>query len=397
MKKVIIIIFVNLIVIPGAFSQSKNIQNAYNSYNRTDRDGLRIKMKEAKSFIDLAYIHESTSNDPKMWNYRSKIYLEIMINFPELDEDAVFKATESHIRCLDRDKKGRSIVRKWTKEDEVLIGLAQCGNNLFNSAVNDFNNKKYEIALKKYTELFKVLDLDKEKILKIEKELIYRYMSYAYRDLDDIHNQKNYLQKCIDLNSLEPDVYKTISYIYFEEGEHESSLKYLSLGLENCGSDEITLIKSEIDILLKIGRSNFEIIEKLTSAIELDDLNELLYVIRAERYMEEEMYLESEQDLIYVINEIDPASEYALRNFIELYSLQINNLLDRRKKEGSRSKKIIDKNLESFYNKILPHLIKYNEIVPSDKEKLDVLAKVYYRLGMEEKSEQVREKMRELD
>ena len=135
MKKIIIIIsIINFACTDYIFGQSKNIQNAYNSYNRTDRDGVRLKMKEAKDFIDLAYSHESTSNDPKMWNYRAKIYLEIMQNFPELDPDAIFKATESHIRCLDKYKKGRVVVRRWTREEEVVNGLLQCGDKLFNTA-----------------------------------------------------------------------------------------------------------------------------------------------------------------------------------------------------------------------------------------------------------------------
>ena len=96
MKKIIVSLLLVSISLPS-FSQNVNVQNAYNSYNRKDRDGARIKMEDAKKYIDLAYNDESTSNDPKMWNYRSKIYLEIMQNFPALDPNAVFEATESYI------------------------------------------------------------------------------------------------------------------------------------------------------------------------------------------------------------------------------------------------------------------------------------------------------------
>ena len=89
MKKIVYTLIISLISLSG-FSQSKNIQNAYNSF-RQEKDGIKTKIAEAKQFIDLAYNHESTSNDPKMWNYRSKIYLEIMIKHPQLDENAVLK------------------------------------------------------------------------------------------------------------------------------------------------------------------------------------------------------------------------------------------------------------------------------------------------------------------
>ena len=94
MKKITLTLIVSCIVLVG-FSQSKNIQNAYNSY-RQETDGVKTKLAEAKDFIDLAYNHESTSTDPKMWNYRSKIYLEIMLKDPALDKNAVFEATEAY-------------------------------------------------------------------------------------------------------------------------------------------------------------------------------------------------------------------------------------------------------------------------------------------------------------
>ncbi len=100
MIKKILIISLSVFIQVSGNSQNKNVQNAYNSF-RQEKDGNKHKMAEAKYFIDLAYGNESTSNDPKMWNYRAKIYLEIMLNHIELDSEAPFKATESYIRCLD--------------------------------------------------------------------------------------------------------------------------------------------------------------------------------------------------------------------------------------------------------------------------------------------------------
>ena len=149
MKKIILILLVSIISTIG-FSQSKNVQNAFNSFRQE-------KFAEAKHFIDLAYNNESTSNDPKMWNYRAKIYLEIMQNHNDIDANAVFSATEAHIRCLDRDRKGRITVRKWTKEESILNGLVQCGYNLFNTAVEDYNSKDYHLSIKKNNEIFRII------------------------------------------------------------------------------------------------------------------------------------------------------------------------------------------------------------------------------------------------
>ena len=76
-----------------SFSQSKNVQNAYNEF-RKEKNNVKTNISEAKYFIDLAHKNETTSNDPKMWNYRAQIYLEIINNHPNMDENAVFEATE---------------------------------------------------------------------------------------------------------------------------------------------------------------------------------------------------------------------------------------------------------------------------------------------------------------
>lgn len=399
MRKIVLSLFfcgVSLI----AFTQSKNIQNAYNAYNRQDRDGARIKMQEAKEFIDLAYSHESTSNDPKMWNYRSKIYLEIMTNHPYLDDNAVFKATESHIRCLDRDKKGRVIVRKWTREEDVIDGLIQCGYNLFNSGVEDYNNQEYNLAIEKYEEIFKILPLDKDNLLKrgnIVPESIYKNLYLAAFQLGDIDMQIEYLQKSIDLNTTDPQVYYFMSQIYIQKGNLEDALSYIQIGKELLDSD-VLLINSEIDLLIMMGRSNVEIIEKLSEAIELDDLNEVLYVIRSKRYMDDGMYIESESDLNFIISEINPNSELAIEHFTELYNIQIMALEERVRNErlDREQENKINEKLKVLYGKTLPYLILYNQINPDSKAGLNNLATIYYKLGMEDESTETRKKLNSL-
>ncbi len=110
MKKVALII--SLFTISNiTFAQSHNITSAaiiFKQYNsEKDKSVKSLKIKEAKDFIDQAFSHESTNNSAKMWNYRAPIYLQIALKEPALDKDAVLKATEAHIKCLQRDRKGR--------------------------------------------------------------------------------------------------------------------------------------------------------------------------------------------------------------------------------------------------------------------------------------------------
>lgn len=392
MNKIILSVTVCCVSVLG-FSQSKNVQNAYNSHRQE-------KFVEAKEYIDIAFNHEQTANDPKMWNYRAQIYLEIMQKHSELDVNAAFKATEAHIKCLQRDSKGRIIVRKWTREEDVLNGLVQCGYNLYNTAIEDYQNSNYQSSIKKYKEIFKIIELDKENLLKrgnIVPSTIYHNIYLSAIKLNDVDMQIEYLQKSIDLN-VSANVYKYMSNIYIAKGDLEKALDYIQQGKEMF-DDDILLINSEIDLYLKMKKSNSEIIEILTDAIELDDLNEILFIIRSQRYIEEKMYDLAEKDLLTALD-LEPSSKTANNNLASLYLSKTEPLVNELNElsYSDKSKRdVLNLKIDELKIHSLPYLIAYTESEPTDKAALNTLAKIYYQLGMEKESTETRNKLNSLD
>ena len=171
MKKTILIMSFALLTNVG-FTQSQNVTSAaiilkqYKSEKDKSIQGRKIK--EAKEFIDEAYNNESTSNEPKMWMYRAQIYKEIALKYQALDSNAIFKATESHLKCMQphpKKKKKIIIYKKWAKS-EVLQGLIQCGDKLFRLGVSEYQRKNYKSSLKHYTEIFDIIPFDEESQLK---------------------------------------------------------------------------------------------------------------------------------------------------------------------------------------------------------------------------------------
>tara|TARA_B100000683_G_scaffold227092_1_gene226372 strand:+ start:715 stop:1947 length:1233 start_codon:yes stop_codon:yes gene_type:complete len=402
MRKIILSLLITSISFVS-FSQSKNVQNAYNAF-RQEKDNVKTNISEAKYFIDLAHQHESTSNDPKMWNYRAKIYKEIITNHSELDENAVFEATEAHIRCLDRDKKGRIVVRKWTREEEVLNGLVNCGINLFNSGLVDYNNQNFANAIKKWNEIFRIIPLDKDNLLKrqnIVADVLYKNMYLASVPLEDEKSQIEYLQKSIDLNTNDPEIYNYMSLVYLKKEEFQKALNYIQQGLEKFPS-EINLINQEIDLLMKMGSSSEDIIKKLTDAIDIDNSNEILYIIRSQMFKEIGKINEAESDLLEALDinsESITANNQLAGYYIDLY----NELNDEYKEyRGSSSSKInsYKKELVTLQKKALPYLVKYVELNQEQTEKgesnydivsLDALAQIYYNLDMIEENKKIRD------
>ena len=64
------------------------------------------------------------NEEPNLLKFR-QVY-QIALKEEQLDNDAVLKATEAHLKCLQTDQKGRVVVRKWTSKEDILSGLVQC-------------------------------------------------------------------------------------------------------------------------------------------------------------------------------------------------------------------------------------------------------------------------------
>ncbi|MBC8474748.1 MAG: hypothetical protein H8D60_03260 [Cryomorphaceae bacterium] len=384
-----------------ALAQSHNITSAailLQQYNSEKDISVRaLKIKEAKEFIDQAFANESTSNEPKMWNYRAPIYLQIALKKPSLDEDAILKATEAHIKCLQKDEKGRIIVRKWTTEEDILAGLIQCGYKLFNVAIDKYNAKDYTGALKYYNAIFDIIPFDTEDQLKrenITKETILYYSFFASRDMKDNATSKKLLQQLIDINFNKPAIYIDMSNVYLEEKNTDKALEYLKLGRDMFEGDQ-SLINTEINLYIQLGRTS-ELIEKLGEAIALDSENDLLYFNRGTIYDQEGDFLNAEKDYkaSLAINPDAFGTNYNLGALYFNAGVAINN-----KANDTSNNKIFEKlkkEAEASFAKALPFLETAYELNGEDKNTLLSLKQLYYLSGDYKKSEEMKKQIEEL-
>jgi tetratricopeptide (TPR) repeat protein len=384
-----------------ALAQSHNITSAaillqqYNS--EKDISVQALKIKEAKDFIDQAFVNESTSNDPKMWNYRAPIYLQIALKEPSLDEDAILKATEAHIKSLQKDEKGRVIVRKWTTEEDILAGLIQCGYKLFNVAIDKYNAKDYTGALKYYNAIFDIIPLDAEDQLKrgnITKETILYNSFFASSKMKDNATSKKLLQQLIDINFNEPAIYIHMSNVFLEDKNTDKALEYLKLGRDMFEGDQ-SLINTEINLYIQLGRTS-ELIEKLGEAIALDSENDLLYFNRGTIYDQEGDFVNAEKDYkaSLAINPDAFGTNYNLGALYFNAGVAINNKAN----DTSNNKQFekLKKEAEASFAKALPFLETAYELNGEDKNTLLSLKQLYYLSGDYKKSEEMKKQIEEL-
>ena len=381
----VLVLFTNIIS-----AQKHNVVNA----------SIALRNEEyvdAKKYIDEAYETESTSNDAKMWNYRSQIYLQIALKKSDLDTNAIFKATEAHLKCLQTDKKGRVIVRKWTAKEDVLARTIQCGYKLFNKAIEEYNIGNYKSSLKHYAAISEIIPLDTEDQLKrgnITRETILYNSFFSSSKLKDNAKSKELLQQLVDINFNEPAIFVHMSSILIEEGETDKALEYLALGRESFEEDQ-GLINTEINLYIQLGRTS-ELIGKLGEAIALDEENELLYFNRGTIYDQEGDIDNAKKDYLTAL-ELNPSAFGANYNLGALY---FNQGVETKNKANATSNnslyKKLNKEADAVFAKALPYLETAHNLNADDKNTLLSLKQLYYLNGDYGKSEEMKKLIAEL-
>ena len=390
MNKKIILIILCTVFTSVLMAQKHNIVNASIALKNEN-------YSDAKKYIDEAYSNESTSNSAKMWNYRAPIYLQIAIKDSELDKDAILKATEAHIKCLQEDKKGRVIVRKWTNKEDIISGVVNCAYKLFNLAIEEFNAANYERAIKLYTAIFDIIPFDEENQLKrgnISKETILFNSFFASKKMNDNVKSKDLLQQLIDMNFNEPAIYIHMSNIFIEEGNTDQAINYLNLGRDMFEDDQ-SLINTEINLYIQLGRTT-ELITKLSEAIELDPENDLLYFNRATMYDQKGDFVNAENDYLFSL-ELNKSSFGANYNLGALYfnaGVETNNKANNTSNNTTYKK--LKSKAENSFSKALPFLEMAFDLDNKDKNTLLSLKQLYYLNGDYIKSELMKQFLADL-
>ena len=395
-----ILLLLSLLISSVAIAQKHNIVNASIALRNAQKakgDDIAVLLSEAKGYIDEAYNTESTANEPKMWNYRAPIYLEIALKKPELDNLAIIKATDAHIKCLQKGKKDRIIVKKWTAKEDILAGLIQCGYKLFNVAIDKYNEGDYRTSLTFYDKIFEIVPFDEEDQLKrgnITKETILYNSFFSSSKLKDDNKSKELLQRLIDINFNEPAIYIHMSDIYKREKNIEKAIEYLSLGREMFEEDQ-SIINTEINLYIELGRTD-ELVTKLGEAINLDPENSILYFNRGTIYDQQGQVENAESDYLKSI-ELDPSSFGSNYNLGALFfnkAVELNNSAN--STSDDKKYRSLKKQADVYFNKGLPYLEEAHLLDPKDKNTLLSLKQLYYMKGDYKKSEDMKKLISEL-
>ena len=366
-------------------AQKSNVQNAYKALEKNN-------IEEAVEYIELAASNSKTSDDVKMHNYRGKIYYEIYSNdeYKSLDPIAIMKCANSWISLFNHPK-----AKKWYDQDELSSNITKAGVGLFNTGINFYNLKDYNLSKDMFDKIFDLFPLDKKNNLErsnVTKESIWLNLFFISSAQSNNEIAKQYLQKLIDVNYQDPQIYSFMANILIDENDSEGALEIIKYGRDFFESD-VNLIIAELNYYL--GQSDFIKAEKLLKlAVEEDPNNHNLFFALGSSYDELNDFEKAENAYLEAID-IKPDFYDALYNLGVMYYNKGGDMLkDANNIKDFKKYEIAKNNANNMMLQGLPFVEKCHKIDPNDKNILLVLKELYYRNGNDSMYNEITKKIK---
>lgn len=393
MKKVFLLGFVAITTsIYAQKGETTNAAMAYKHYQESaakgDIEAAHKDIKEAKGYIDKSAAHETTKNDPKTLMYKGFIYMDYpqmaMVAGEKIDTSEIEKMFEEGVEAL---KLSKETDTRGKYEDKINMYAQMHRVQYFNMGLDAFENKKYQIA----TAGFGASAVYAEIMGDVDSNAYFNAGLSAYY-AEDWENVEEFFKKCTDINHRVGTSASYLSDAYIKQEKYEEGEKVFKEILEkNPGNKDVMI--SLINIYLPQGKKD-EAEKVLTDAIALDPNNKSLHYVVGTVYEGQENYEKAAEAYKKVV-ELDPEYTDAYLglgavyfNIAAEYNNKINDLMPGDPKEDEYKAK-----MKENFEKALPYLEKADELNPNNKDILNSLKQVYYKLEMTDKFKETKAKI----
>jgi tetratricopeptide (TPR) repeat protein len=310
MKKFILIILA-ITTLSVGFAQKNKVVSAFNYNKAFERSRKCNELSNGIEAVNLAIEHDQTKGWAKTWYYRGNLYFNVLASKDQackaIDVKALEKCTDSYLKALvlnfddpelkklDLEKKDGSDMLKFfgaiqskSKVDDEMYMADIMGRKFpgiageyANKGIADFGKKDYKAA----QESFGKSMLLSQFTGKVDTMIMYNtaLASEYAEDFDaakQLYDALIQLKYNIDGNG--PDIYRSMSRIYKNEGNKEKATEYIKKGRE-AYPDNNNLIVEELEEYLQSGKHQ-EALINLNTAIGNDPQNEVLYFARGTVY-----------------------------------------------------------------------------------------------------------------
>lgn len=388
MRKLVLLLTV-LLATTIVFAQKSKVTSAISYKDANDLTKAKALIEET---IDSTNEKSaSTITWPRTWEARGEIYEAIHKSGKNLEDKPLFTAYDSYKKAVQLDEKGR-----FAKSLSVKFTLMQ--QTLTNFAITSFESNKFDVSLECF-----------EKILEINELPIMRKGGDPFLDTAIVYNAgltafkaENWL-KAIEYFELSAkndynaqSSYNFMYQAYQSNGDTLTAIARLKEGFEKFPTDE-ALMYELIKFYIRTGKAE-DALQYIEKAI--DDAPENASLWSAKGSMLEKIGKEEDAIKAYLKSaEIDPKELTPWYNLSVIYYNRgvklYNESVDIPASEKKRYEETLAK-AEEQLKEGLPFVEKAYELNPNEIAILESLRMFYYRLRINDKYEEVNQKLQSL-
>jgi tetratricopeptide (TPR) repeat protein len=294
------------------------------------------------------------------------------------------EALNSYNKAIELDKEGKS-------KKKIVDGLNDLKAKFEKQALNEYNLKDFT---KSHEAFRSMVDISENKLINTNDTLIIYYTGVTANEAGKPAEAINYFKKAVALNYNSPSIYLDMNKAYLATGDSAQALSSLQEGFQKY-PDNVSILIELINYYLVKGQSK-EALEYLAKAKANDPNNKSFYFAEGTLYDK----MSDANNAIKAYDkaiEIDPKYYDAYYNAAVVYYNSAVKMMEEAVNETDNNKYLEKKAAaEEQFKKAIPYMEKASEINPQETSPLETLKALYYRLKMNDKLEQVNQKLKEL-
>jgi len=420
MKKFILILAA-VVTTSVVYSQKNKVVSAYNYNKAFSRSGKCKELASGVEAINMAAEHDQTKSWAKTWYYRGNLYYNIIASkdasCKAIEADALEKCTDSYLKALvlnfedpelkklDLQKEDGSDMMKFftalqsqPKVDDEMYTADIMGRKFpglageyANDGISKFGKKDYKGAQGSFMKSMLLSQMGG----KLDTMVMYN-TALASEYAEDFDAAKQMYDGLImmkyNVDGNGPDLYRSMSKIYKNEGNKEKAAEYISNG-RKAYPENNNLIVEELEGFLQSGNHQ-EALTNLNSAITNDPKNVVLYFARGTVY-------ENLKDVDKAVTDYKKALALKPDYYDAAFNLgafyfnagadkinESNDLPLSATKKYNELKAAAKKDFETA----VPYMLVAHTAKPGDAATGDMLANLYTHTGEYEKAKEIRAK-----
>ncbi len=372
-----------LLVVISSCSNKALVNNAV----RWAEEG--VKLDTALKSVNAAEELEDTKDWAKTYYAKGLVYDAISQSsdeeFKTLSEEPLVKAFENYKKAYNME--GGNIYQG--PIDAKMITLV---NQFINEGVEAYNAEDYAAA---NTYFEKSLEIKEMPVFAGEVDTAVVFNVAITAEYSEDHEEAiKYYKQCIDYDYEPITCYRRIKNNYFALGDTLKGITALKEGINQFPESKALLIDLTNYYLVDADDPE-QAIEYLQKAQEQDPKNAQLFATEGSIY--DRMGKQEKAISLYErAIELDPEAFLPYYNMGVIYFNQGVELADKAGMTRDDNEYLkLKKEADEKFQKALPFLEKASEISPNDKSLLNTLKTLYYRLKMNDKYQEVLERMSE--